>query len=107
MKHLAVVFWLLRRVEPKLVLGIVVLREIKQNGGRLEDREALRSGRGRSVPVHQDGDFAIRVQGIDEPWFLLRAGPENDVLDTGGRGHTVGCGFGELIQTHSYATLSP
>jgi len=52
LKHLAVVFWLFRHVEPKLVFWIVVLREVEQDGGCLEDREALRSGRGWSVPVH-------------------------------------------------------
>ena len=61
LKHLAVVSWLFRDIEPKLVFSIVVLRKIEYDGGRLEDREALRSGRGRSVPVHQDGDSAVRI----------------------------------------------
>ena len=107
LKHLAVIFWLLRHVEPQLVFGIVVLGQIKQDGGCLEDRETLRAGRGRSVPVHQDGNSAIRVQGIDEPRLLLPVGSERDVLDTDCKGCTVRYSFGGLVQTHSYATLSP
>jgi hypothetical protein len=52
LKHLAVISRLFYRIKPKLVLGIVMLGEIKQNGCCLEDGEALRSGSGRPGPVH-------------------------------------------------------
>ena len=52
LNHLAVLCRLFLRIEPELVLWIVMLGEIEQDGGRLENREALRSGRGRPVPVH-------------------------------------------------------
>ena len=86
LKHLAVVSRLLRRIEPELVFGIVVLRKIKQDCSRLEDCESFRSGRGRPVPVHQDGNSAIWVQGVNEPRLLLPVGSDCDVFDTGGRG---------------------
>ena len=59
-----------------------MLREIEYDGGHLKDCKALCSGRGWSVPVHQDRDSAIRVQGIDVPW-LLSVSSELDVLNTG------------------------
>ena len=52
LKHLTVIFWLFRHIEPEFVFGVIVLSKVKQNGGRLEDREAFRSGRGWSIPVH-------------------------------------------------------
>ena len=84
LKHLAVVSRLFRHVKPEFVFAVIVLREIKHDGSCLEDRESLRSGCGRSVPVNQDGDFAVGVQGVDVPWLLLPVGSDRDVLDAGG-----------------------
>lgn len=84
-----------------------MLREIKDDRSGLEDGEALRSSRGRPVPVHQDRDSTVGVQGVDEPRFLLLVCSERDMLDPGNRGYAAVQGFGELVWTHSYATLSP
>lgn len=74
-----------------------MLGEIKQDCGRLEDRKALRASGGRSVPIHQDGDSAIRIQGVDVPWFLLPVGPENDVFDADSRDRMVRYRSGKLV----------
>ena len=107
LEHLAVVSRLFRNIKPELVFRVVVLRQIEQDGSCLEDREALRSGRGRPVPVNQNGDSAIGVQSVDIPCLLLLVGPDGDVLDTADRDRMVRHGFGGFAQTHSYATLSP
>ena len=107
LQHLAVVSWLFHRIEPELVFGVIMLREIEHDSSGLEDRESLCPSRGRSVPVHQDGNFSIRVQGVDVPWLLLLVGPDRDVLHAGGGGRMVRREFGKPFQTHSYATLSP
>ena len=60
-----------------------MLGEVKHDGSCLEDRKTLRSGSGRSVSVHQNRNFAVRIQGVDVPWFLLLVCPDLDVLDTG------------------------
>lgn len=76
-----------------------MLREIKHDSSRLEDRESLRSGCGRTIPVHQDGDFSVRIQGVDVPWLLLPVGPDRHMLDTGDGGRTVRHGFGKPIDS--------
>ena len=53
------------RVERKLAERVVVLREVEQDRGRLEDGEVA------AVRVDDDGDAPVRVQ-LDEPGLLLR-----------------------------------
>ena len=60
-----------------------MLRKVKQDRGSLEDRKALCAGRGRSIPIHQDGDSAVGIQGVDEPRLLLFIGPDGDMFDVG------------------------
>ena len=54
------------RVERELAQGVVVLREVEQDRGRLEDGEAA------PVRVDDDGDAPVWVQ-LEEPGLFLRA----------------------------------
>ena len=38
-----------------------------------------------ALPIY----FAVGIQGVDEPWFLLHAGSEGDVFDAENGGHMV------------------
>ena len=69
LQHLAVLVRARLRVERELELGVVVLLEVEQDRGGLEDGEVV------AVAVDEDGDAAVRVH-LDEPWLLLRPLPD-------------------------------
>lgn len=67
--------------EREFVFGIVLAREVRQDGAAFEDGEVV------VIVVHDGGDPAVGVDG-GEPWFLLGVGADVDGL--GGVGEAVG-----------------
>lgn len=71
LQHLTVMLGLLQRVEPQLVILVIMLGQVEQDSGRFEDAEPVGTGGGFACPVDEDRNTAVGVQGVDEPLFFL------------------------------------
>ena len=74
LQHLAVAVGILLLVERELVVLVVVLLEVEQDRGGLEDGEVV------ARAVNERRDAAVGVQ-LDEPRLLLRVLAKIDLLD--------------------------